>query len=104
MKIDKLIYTILRYLYEASDLSSPSMDPISAEALHVPIEQWNTAVAMLYKDGLVDGVNVARTKTGFMISGVEDLRITLRGIDYVHENSGFRKFMEAITGVSQILP
>ena len=39
MKIDKLIYTILRYLYETSDLSSPSMDPISAEALHVPIEQ-----------------------------------------------------------------
>lgn len=56
MKIDKLLFTILRYLYESSDVATPSMEPISPQALKIPLEQWNNAIAMLYEDGLIRGI------------------------------------------------
>lgn len=82
MKIDKLVFIILRYLYETSDLAKASMEPISPEALKVPLEQWNNAIAMLYEEGYIKGCIVKESKTGFYILNEEDMRITLRGIEY----------------------
>ena len=104
MKIDKLLFLILRYLYETSDLPTPSMEPISAEALKVPVEQWNNAVSMLHEEGYVKGAVVRGSKTGVYILNEEDMRITIKGIDYFKSNTGFKKFMEAATGIRQILP
>ena len=104
MKIDKLIFKIFQYLYEVSDLAMPSMEPISSKALKVPLEQWNNAVAMLYKESYVDGVIVKESKTGIYILNEDDMRITLRGIDYYKNNTTFKKFLEAAKGISEILP
>lgn len=91
MKIDKLLFLILRYLYETSDLPTPSMEPISAEALKVPLEQWNNAVSMLHEEGYVKGAVVRGSKTGVYILNEEDMRITIKGIDYFKSNTRIQK-------------
>ena len=104
MKIDKLLFLILRYLYESSDVATPSMEPISHQALKIPLEQWSNAIAMLYEEGYAKGVIVKESKTGIYILNEDDMRITVKGIDYFKNNTGFKKLMETATGVRQILP
>ena len=104
MKIDKLLFMILRYLYEVSDIASPSMEPISPQALKIPLEQWSNAIALLHDEGYVKGAIVKESKTGVYILNEEGRKITIKGIDYYKNNTGFKKFMEAATGVRQLLP
>ena len=104
MKIDKLLFMILQYLYEVSDVATPSMEPISPQALKVPLEQWNNAIAMLHDEGYVKGALVKGSKTGIYILNEENMRITIKGIDYYKSNTGFKKFMETATGVRQLFP
>lgn len=104
MKIDKLIFKILHYLYETSDLAMPSMEPISPQALKVPIEQWNNAIAMLYEEGYVKGVIVKGSKTGIYVLNEDEMKITMKGIDYYKNNTTFKKFLETASGISSIIP
>lgn len=61
-------------------------------------------VAMLFKEGYVDGIIVREAKTGVYILNEEEMRITLPGIEYYKNNKTFKKFLEAAKGVSDILP
>ena len=104
MKIDELEFRILRYLYETSGLATPSMEPISPEALKVSLDMWNNAVAMLHEDGYVKGAVIKGSKTGVYVLNEEDMRITNAGIEYYKNNTMFKKFLETATGIRQILP
>lgn len=104
MKIDKLIFKILHYLYAVSDLAMPSMEPISHQALKVPLEVWNNAVAMLYEEGYIKGVIVKNSKTGYYVLNEDEMKITMKGIDYYKNNTGFKKFLEAANGIAPLIP
>lgn len=86
MKIDKVIYKILKYLYETSDEAMPSMEPIKPEALKISPDLWDNSVAILYENGLVKNIKVKYYKIGYVVFNEDEMKITLKGIEY-YKNS-----------------
>lgn len=93
----KVIYKILRYLERCMDLSERDMAPISAEALGIRRERWLELVAMLADNGYISGV-VAECHVGVlpMIGDVDNMRITMKGLEYLQENGLMRKAAELV--------
>ena len=86
MKIDSVIFRILKYLYETSDENMPSMLPIKPETSKISPDLWNNAVAILYENGLVKNIKVKYYKTGYVVLNEDEMKITLKGIEYYKNN------------------
>lgn len=100
----KVIYKILKYLESAMDYSEPDYEPILAAALGLTEERWRLLMKMLTENGYIDGVVLKQ----YMRSGITIIRfnpeITLRGLEYLHENSMMKKIMEIAKGITDIIP
>lgn len=100
----KVIYQILKYLEGAMDYAEPDYTPIQAEALGLTEERWKALIKMLIKDGYVEGVTIKTymrsTDTIVQFAPV----ITLKGLEYLHENSMMQKIMRAAKGIKDVLP
>ena len=100
----KVIYKILKYLESAMDYSEPDYEPISAAALGLTEERWRLLMKMLTKNGYIDGVVLKQ----YMRARITVIRfnpeITLRGLEYLHENSMMKKAMEVAKGITDIIP
>lgn len=96
----RVIYRILRYLEKALDYDEPNMDCISAKALKLSDQRWMALMEMLSKEGYIDGFSVQRTVDG---SSSSTPRITLKGLEYLQENSLMKKAAELAKGVAEII-
>lgn len=86
MKIDELICAILEYLYKTSDEAMPSMEPIKPETLKISPDLWNNAVAILYENGFIKNIKVEYYNIGYIIFNEDEMKITLKGIEYYKNN------------------
>lgn len=86
MKIDELICAILEFLYKTSDEAMPSLLPIKPETSKISPDLWNNAVAILYENGLVKNIKVKYYKTGYVVLNDDEMKITLKGIEYYKNN------------------
>lgn len=98
-----VIYRILQYLEKAMDYDEADLDFISAEKLKVSEQRWISIMEMLAKEGYIDGVDVKRSLDGEVFVSVPDPRITLRGLEYLKENSLMRKAANLAKGVAEII-
>lgn len=87
----RVIYRILRYLEKALDYDEPNMDCISAKALKLSDQRWMALMEMLSKEGYIDGFSVQRTVDGSILISSSAPRITLKGLEYLQENSLMKK-------------
>ena len=99
----KVIYRILRYLEKAMDLDEPDMDKISAEALKLTEQRWLAIVEMLAEEGYVDGISVNRSLDVIPTVSVSRVRITLKGLEYLQENSLMQKAANLAKGVVDVI-
>ena len=99
----RVIYRILRYLEKALDYDEPNMDCISAKALKLSDQRWVALMEMLSKEGYIDGFSVQRTAHGSLLISSSTLRITLKGLEYLQENSLMKKAAELAKGVADII-
>lgn len=86
MKIDELMLRILKYLYVTSDEAMPTMEPIKPCTSKISPDLWNNAVAILYENDLVKNITVKYYKTGYVILNEDEMKITLKGIEYYKNN------------------
>lgn len=100
----KVIYRILRYLEKAMDYDEVDIDFISASALKVSEQRWTAIMEMLAKEGYIEGVSVTRSCGGDVLLSVSSPRITLRGLEYLNENSLVRKAANAAKGIAEMIP
>ena len=100
----KAIYQILKYLECAMDYSDPDYDPISATALSLSQERWSAIIRMLVQDGYIEGVlikdQIRASNTIIRFAP----GITLKGLEYLHENSMMKKAMNLARGIKDIIP
>ena len=87
----KAIYRILSTLEKAMDLPEFDVEQISAAALGISEERWTRYLEMMLDVGLVKGVSMQRDITGHYRVDAEDIRITLKGLEYLQENSFMKK-------------
>lgn len=99
----RVIYRILRYLEKALDYDEPNMDCISAKALKLSDQRWVALMEMLSKEGYIDGFSVQRTVDGSILISNSTPRITLKGLEYLQENSLMKKAAELAKGVADII-
>ncbi len=99
----KTIYRILRYLEKAMDLDEPDMERISAETLGLSEQRWIAIMEMLTRDQYIAGVSVKRSADGDVAISVSAPRITLRGLEYLQENSLMQKAANLAKGVVDII-
>lgn len=99
----RVIYRILRYLEKAMDYDEPDMMCISAEALKLTDHRWMMVMEMLSKEGYIDGLSVQRGVDGSVVISSSTPRITLKGLEYLQENSLMKKAAELAKGVADII-
>jgi hypothetical protein len=86
------------------DISDPDYDPIQPESLGITKERWNAIIKMLANDGYIDGVVIKSVlRSGSIIMRFEP-QITLKGLEYLSENSMMKKAMNVVKGIKEIFP
>ena len=100
----KIIYKILSTLEKSMDLEQCNSDSISPEVLKISEERWNKYIEMLLDAGYIKGVRMQKYVTGDTNINAEDIRITLKGLEYLSENSIMQKMYKAAKGITDLIP
>jgi len=100
----KAIYKILRTLEAAMDCPEFDVKQIGREELGVSQERWNRYMEMIVDVGLVKGVSVRQDITGDIRINNDGVRITLKGLEYLTENSIMQRLYKAAKGIRDVLP
>lgn len=103
----KAVYRILSALKKAMDLPGFDVQQIGHEALgatHEALgathERWCRYMEMMADVGYITGVEIQRFITGETSVDARDIRITLKGLEYLQENGIMRKLYKAAKGVA----
>ena len=99
----KVIYKILKILEKAMDIDEFDTSSISAEALKLTEKRWQLLMTMLVDNGYVKGVVVIKTLSHESVK-VNNIQITLKGLEYLAENSLMKKAASLAKGISDIAP
>lgn len=100
----KVIYRILRYLEKAMDYDETDTSFISASALKISEQRWVAIMEMLVTEGYIAGMTVSRSHSGEVIVSESNPRITLRGLEYLSDNSLMQKAAKIAKGVAEVIP
>ena len=99
----KTIYKILKYLEQAMDYDEPDLDRISADALGISEQRWAAIMEMLAKEKYIDGIALKTSADGDVSVSVPPPRITLRGLEYLQDNSAMQKAARIAKGIAEIV-
>lgn len=101
----KIIYKILKNLEKNMGNEDFEIESISAEQLKISYQQWEQLLIMLYDAGYITGIVVDQDLSDKFRHIVEPIypSITLRGMEYLAENSFMGKAKEALKMVGDII-
>lgn len=100
----KFIYKILRTLEVAMDYPEFDISQISAEKLGVSRERWARYIEMMIDVGYIKGIRVYKDTIGDIEIEDNGIRITLKGLEYLSENSIMQRFYKTAKGIADIVP
>ena len=88
----RIIYKILRILQRSMDLEEFDKSNISAEALDLSVPKWSRIMAMLLNEGYISGGETWNAMDcGYPRVALTRPELTLKGLEYLEENSLMRK-------------
>lgn len=101
----KIIYKILKHLEASLDYEEADFTQITAEQLGISEVRWEQLLIMLYEEGYISGIAVSKNLSTDRKQICRPIRpnITLKGLEYLEENSIMKKAEKIIRGVSEIL-
>ena len=76
---------------------------ISPEKLGVSEDEWLDVMRSLIEEGYISGVKITEDIIGNTHVDIESARITLKGAEYLHENSAMKKFAKVATDIIEII-
>ncbi len=100
----RAIYKILKTLERAMDIEDFDYHCLNAKSLGISERRWTRILEMLIDEGYMKGISLARDAAGNTCSSVECPRITLRGLEYLSENSIMKRMFKAAKGIADIIP
>ena len=96
----RTIYKILRILQKSMDLEEFNKNSISAETLGLSIPKWNMIMAMLLNEGYISGGQTWNAMDcGYPKVALTRPELTLKGLEYLEENSLMRKAADLAKGI-----
>ena len=87
-----LIYRILKFYEKCLECEDFPKEQFKAEYFKVSDVLFVNIIEMLLKDGYIDGIVTAPGTIGFKLINP---RITIKGLEYLHENSMMKKISNA---------
>lgn len=103
--IFRLIYTLLKELYEhKKDGTRTPREDIGPDRLQISDGYWVSIICELVDNGYISGVRYRETKTGKVLIGLDEIDITLKGVEYLQENSMMKKVHQFLKDVKDIAP
>ena len=100
----KAVYKILSQLEKDLDKPEPDISKIDAKALCVSERRWLRYIEMMADVGYIKGVRITRDITGDVNFDGSDMQITLKGLEYLQENTVMRKVYNAMKGIKEVTP
>lgn len=100
----KAVYKILAQLEKDMDKPAPDIEKIDAQALCVSKLRWLRYIEMIADVGYIKGAQIVRDIRGDVNYDCSEMQITLKGLEYLQENTIMRKIYNAAKGVKEILP
>ena len=100
----KAVYKILTALEKAMDLPEFDIMEVGPEQLQVSRERWSRYIEMMNDAGYIKGVTVRKNLIGETCIEGGNIRITLKGLEYLQENSIMRKLYSAARGIGDLMP
>lgn len=101
----KVIYKILKALYDAMDYNEFDYETISPEVLGVSANKRKALLLMLAKEGYIEGIDERKVPFGgdpFVQYSVCP-RLTLKGLEYLEENRLMKKAARAVKDIAEII-
>ena len=86
------------------DLEKFNPDSSSPEALKISDERWNKYMEMLLDAGYIKGVKIQKYVAGGTSVDIDDIRITLKGLEYHSENSIMQRLYIAAKEITELVP
>jgi hypothetical protein len=99
----KIIYRILKILENAMDVEEFDAAALSPDALGISHARRNAIMEMLIAEGYIAGAVVVRSLGGRGIK-LSDVRITLKGLEYLNDNSVMKKAAAIAKGIADLIP
>lgn len=99
----KAVYRILSTLEKAMDLPEFDISQIGAKTLGVTEQRWGRYLEMMADVGYIKGVEIRSNIDGSLQIDASEIRITLKGLEYLQENSIMRKMYNAAKGIADVL-
>lgn len=99
----KCIYKILRALEKAMDYPEFELSQIDYNKLEISKERWARYFEMMADIGYIKGIRVYKDITGETVVDNDDIRITLKGLEYLTENSIMQRIYKATKGIKDII-
>ena len=101
----RLVYYILLELYESKKQGCRvNIDDISSATFGIPDSYWIDIMSELKDNGYIKGVSIRKTKGIGRVINCDDIDITMKGIEYLKENSMMKKIKKALKGLKDIVP
>lgn len=99
----KAVYRILSVLEKAMDLAEFDISQIGASALGVSEQRWARYLEMMEDVGYIKGVRISEGIDGTLYVENDGIRITLKGLEYLQENSIMQRVYKAAKGVKDLI-
>lgn len=100
----KAVYRILTALEKAMDLPEFDVSQIGANELGVSEQRWARYLEMMADVGYIKGVGIKKDIMGEYMVDTNEIRITLKGLEYLQENSIMQRIYKAAKGIKDITP
>jgi hypothetical protein len=100
-----IVYRVLKYLYACLKSGiSPEVSKLNPEYLGINESYWSYIVKHLLDDGLIEDIVYTEILDGAVITGIENAKITPKGITYLSENTMIKKVIETLKNIKDIVP
>ena len=101
----KIIYKILRELEKNMGNENFSVYAISAEYLKISYEKWEQLLILMQDEGYIKGLIISQSLKNMYRHISEPIQpcITIKGLEYLAENSFMAKAKEALRMAGEIL-
>lgn len=100
----QIIYKILSTLEKAMDKPQFDISQISAETLRISEERWARYIEMLADTEFIKGIRIYKNICDETQIEDNGIRITLKGLEYLTENSMMKRVYKAVKGIQEITP
>lgn len=101
----KVMYRILKHLEASLDCEITDLEPISPFRLNIKRERWEQILIMMQDEGYIRGIMTSQSLSDDKRHIVEPIQpvITIRGLEYLSDNTFMKKAAKIIHGVTEVV-